>query len=214
MVVLVPLLPLLISRRWDWWEAWVYAAICILGYVLSRPLAERRHPGLLAERAAILKQEDAKPWDKLLVPLWGLFFALIMLAAGLDERWDWSPAFGLEAKIPALLIVLGGNILGSYALIENRFFSGMARIQTERDHRVVSSGPYRWIRHPGYAGALLAYLATPVVLASWWAYAPTLLLAAVVIVRTRLEDAMLREELAGYSDYARRVRYRLAPGIW
>jgi protein-S-isoprenylcysteine O-methyltransferase Ste14 len=104
--------------------------------------------------------------------------------------------------------------LGSYALIENRFFSGMVRIQSDRGHQVVSGGPYRWIRHPGYAGGLLTYLATPFLLDSSWAVIPAVLTAIVLLVRTRLEDTTLSNELPGYSDYARRVRFRILPGIW
>jgi protein-S-isoprenylcysteine O-methyltransferase Ste14 len=104
--------------------------------------------------------------------------------------------------------------LSSYALIENTFFSGMVRIQTDRGHRVISSGPYRWLRHPGYAGALLAYLATPFLLDSVWTLLPVVFLTAVLVIRTRLEDQTLQAELDGYRDYARRVRYRLLPGVW
>jgi protein-S-isoprenylcysteine O-methyltransferase Ste14 len=117
-------------------------------------------------------------------------------------------------EILALAIILSGYILGSYALIENRFFSGVVRIQTERGHYVVSSGPYRWLRHPGYAGAVLAYLATPFFLDSWWAFLPAVLLTILLVIRTALEDRTLQDELTGYYDYARRVRFRLLPGVW
>jgi protein-S-isoprenylcysteine O-methyltransferase Ste14 len=90
----------------------------------------------------------------------------------------------------------------------------VVRLQTEREHHVVSSGPYGWIRHPGYAGALLAYLATPVLLDAPWAFVPALLLLVALVIRTRLEDGWLQEQLAGYRAYAGRVRYRLIPGVW
>ena len=134
-IVVVPFLPLLISWRWDWWEAWVYAVICILGFAISRALAARRNPDLLAERARFLQQEDAKPWDKILSPLVGLGSGLIPLVAGLNALLDGSPTFSTPVKILALVIILAGYVLASYALIENRFFSGMVRIQTERGHR-------------------------------------------------------------------------------
>ncbi|MHA1939600.1 MAG: isoprenylcysteine carboxylmethyltransferase family protein [Candidatus Thorarchaeota archaeon] len=213
-LVVIPFLPLLISRDWDWWEAWVYAIIGILGFAISRVLAARRHPDLLAERARFLQHEDAKPWDKLLSPLVGLGGGLIPLVVGLDALFDWSPPFSLPVKILALVIILAGYALGSYALIENRFFSGMVRIQTDRGHQVVSSGPYRWIRHPGYTGALLTYLATPLFLDSRWAFLPVIFITIVLVIRTSLEDKILQDELQDYSDYARRVRYRLLPGVW
>ena len=213
-VVVVPFLPLLISWRWDWWEAWVYAIICILGFAISRMLAARRHPDLLAERARFMQHENAKPWDKLLAPLVGLGGGLVPLVAGLDALFDWSPTFSLPVKIVSLVIILAGYALGSYALIENRFFSGMVRIQTDRGHQVVSSGPYRWMRHPGYAGALLTYLATPLFLDSRWAFLPAVFFTILLVIRTGLEDRVLQDELEGYRDYARRVRYRLLPGVW
>lgn len=213
-VVVIPFLPLLISARWNWWEAWVYAIICILGFAISRALAARRHPDLLAERARFMQHENAKPWDKLLAPLLGLGGGLVPLVAGLDVLFGWSPTVSLPVKIVSLVIILAGYALGSYALIENRFFSGMVRIQTDRGHQVVSSGPYRWMRHPGYAGGILAYLATPLFLDSRWAFLPAVFFTMLLVIRTGLEDRVLQDELEGYRDYARRVRYRLLPGVW
>jgi protein-S-isoprenylcysteine O-methyltransferase Ste14 len=213
-IVVIPFLPLLISWRWDWWEAWVYAIIGILGFAISRVLAARRYPDLIAERARFMQHENAKPWDKLLAPFLGLGGGLVMLVAGLDALFGWSPTYSLPLKILSLVIILAGYALGSYALIENRFFSGMVRLQIDRDHQVVSSGPYRWMRHPGYAGALLTYLATPLFLDSGWAFLPTVFIAILLIIRTYLEDRFLQDELEGYREYARRIRYRLLPRVW
>jgi protein-S-isoprenylcysteine O-methyltransferase Ste14 len=132
----------------------------------------------------------------------------------LDALLGWSPPFSVPVKILALFTILAGYALGSYALIENRFFSGVVRIQTDRGHQVVSSGPYRWIRHPGYAGALLTYLATPFFLDSFWAFLPTMFITLGMVIRTSLEDQVLQEELEGYREYTCRVRYRLLPGVW
>jgi protein-S-isoprenylcysteine O-methyltransferase Ste14 len=214
LIIGIPFLPLLISWQWDWWEAWVYAIISILGFAVSRALAARRHPDLLAERARFLRHEDAKPWDKTLAPLVGIGGGLIPLVVGLDARFGWSPAYSMTVKILALIMILAGYALGSYALIENRFFSGMVRIQVDRGHRVVSSGPYRWVRHPGYAGALLTYLATPLFLDSSWAFLPAAFITSVLVIRTALEDRSLQAELEGYRDYAGLVHYRLLPGVW
>lgn len=213
-IVLIPFLPLLISRHWSWWEAWVYGILYILGFAVSRALAARRHPDLLAERARFLQHEDAKFFDKLLAPLLGIVSALIPVVAGLDELLDWSPAFSLPVKIVALLIILAGYAISSYALIENRFFSGQVRIQTERGQHVVSTGPYRWMRHPGYAGGLLLYLASPIFLDSSWTFIPAITTLIVTVIRTILEDKTLQDELTGYREYAKRVRYRLLPGVW
>lgn len=213
-VVIVPFLPLLISSQWDWWEAWVYAIVSILGFVISRVLAARRNPDLIAERAGFMDHEDTKSWDKRLSPLVGLGGALIPLTAGVEARFDASSGFSLAAEIAALLIILAGYVLGSYALIENRYFSGTVRIQYDRGHQVISSGPYRWMRHPGYAGALMTYLATPIFLDSVWALLPAVFLTIVLMIRTSLEDRTLQEELPGYREYAGQVHYRLVPRVW
>ena len=213
-VVLGPFLPLLISGNWRWYEAWVYAVLLIVSFAVSRVLAARRHPDLLVERARFMSHPDAKPWDRVLAPLIGLGSILILLVAGLDERFEGSIGFGPTAEALSLVVVLAGLVLGSYALLENRFFSGMVRIQLDRGHQVVSGGPYRWMRHPGYVGAILVYVATPVFLDSQWALLPALAFSVIVVVRTALEDRTLQSELPGYRDYAHKVRYRLLPGIW
>jgi protein-S-isoprenylcysteine O-methyltransferase Ste14 len=116
------------------------------------------------------------------------------------------------------LIALTGIVLGygfsSWALIENRFFSGTVRIQTERGHHVVSTGPYRIVRHPGYTGGLFGYFLIPLLLDSLWAWIPTILLGIIMVIRTALEDKTLLDELPGYREFAQKTKYRLLPGIW
>lgn len=213
-VILLPLLPLIISGRWNWWEAWVFAAVSILGFVISRFLAGQRNPELLAERGQYLEHPNPESWDQLLSPLLAFGSGTIPLAAGLNARFGSSADFNLVVKMLAILILLLGYGLGTYALMENRFFSGMVRLQTERGHQVINTGPYRWVRHPGYAGTFISSLAAPFLLDSWWAFVPVLLIFIVIIIRTRLEDRFLQESLEGYRDYAHLVRYRLFPGVW
>jgi protein-S-isoprenylcysteine O-methyltransferase Ste14 len=213
-VIVVPMLPLLISWRWGWWEAWMFAAMGILSFAAGRLLAARRNPDLIAERARYMQHEDAKSWDKLLSVLLGLGGILMPLVAGLDKRFGWSTGFGLTVELIALAVILSGYAISSYALIENRFFSGVVRIQTDRGQHVVSGGPYRWVRHPGYAGALLAYLATPLLLGSIWTYLPVVFAFVVLVIRTSFEDRTLQAELPGYKEYTTRTRYRLLPGVW
>lgn len=213
-LVVVPMLPLLITGRWNWWEAWAYAGISILGFVISRALAARIHPDLLAERAKMADHPDAADWDRILAPVVALGGGLIPLVAGLDALLGWSGTFSLGWKAAALAAILIGYLLGSWALIANRYFSGLVRIQHDRGHQVVSRGPYRWIRHPGYAGAILSYLGAPVLLDSPWAFVPAGMLVVVLVIRTALEDQTLQAELEGYRSYTDRVRYRLVPGVW
>ncbi len=213
-IVVAPLLPLLISWRWSWWEAWVYAAISFVGFVVSRYLAGRRHPELLVERGQYLQNPNPEPWDQYLSPLSAWGGVLILVAAGFDMRWGPSAQFGLVIKIIAIILVLGGYALGAYALIVNQYFSGLVRIQAEHGHHVINSGPYRWVRHPGYVGALVTYLSIPFLLDSWWALLPAFLLSIIIFLRTFLEDQFLQEKLPGYKRYTKEIRYRLIPWIW
>ena len=135
---------------WDWWDAWAYALIGVLGFAISRILAARHHPDpdLLGERAKFMRHEDIKPWDNVLARLVGLGGSLIPLVAGLDARYGWpGPDFGLAEELIALVLILFGFVFGTWALMENRFFSGVVRIQKERGQHVVTTGLYAWMRH-------------------------------------------------------------------
>jgi len=155
------------------------------------------------------------PWDRILMPLMSLGFPLITyIVSGLDERFGWSPDLPNVIQIMALVLIFAGSMLGTWAMIANRFFSSHVRIQTDRGHTVVNSGPYRFMRHPSYAGVLLAWIATPIFFSSTWAAIPAVLAGIVVVLRTALEDRTLQAKLPGYREYAQIVRYRLVPGIW
>ena len=182
--------------------------------MISRALAARRHPDILAERARSMGMNDTKPWDKFLAPAMGLGSVFTLIVIGLDKFFGWTQPFPLPVKIIALILILLGFVLGSWALMENRFFSGVVRIQTDRGHHVVTTGPYRFVRHPGYVGALWSYLAMPFFLDSVWAFIPTGLLVIVVFLRTHLEDKTLQAELPGYKEFIQKTKYRLLSGIW
>lgn len=213
-IVLIPITPLLIPWQWDWWQAWVYFLINFVGFIISRLLANQRHPDLIAERGQYLDHPNPESWDKSLSILLGFFGALIPITAGLEARFSQGWAKTLPIEILAIALILIGHVISSYALIENRFFSGVVRIQTDRGQHVVYSGPYRWVRHPGYAGAILTYLATPLLLESGWTFIPVILTTGIIFVRTALEDKTLQEKLDGYKAYTNQVPYRLIPGLW
>ena len=213
-IILVPMLPLLIPWHWGWWEAWVYALGNILGFVISRYLANRCNPGLLAERGKFLKHDNTEHWDKLLAPLLALCGGMLPLTVGLEAQLGQVVSFPLWVHLLAIALFLIGMVLASWALITNSYFSGTVRIQNDRGQKVINSGPYRWMRHPGYTGALLTYIATPFFLDSVWAFLPAAFLLVILVVRTSLEDRTLLEKLEGYREYTREVRFRLLPGIW
>jgi protein-S-isoprenylcysteine O-methyltransferase Ste14 len=145
-----------------------------------------------------------------------LAFVLIHLAvAGLDVgRFGWSPGLPAAAHAAALAVYAGGLLLSMRAMAVNRFFVPAVQIQAERGQYPVTAGPYRFVRHPGYAGLLLAVFAECVVFGSLWSAVPALAFAATLAARTAMEDRMLRERLRGYAEYARSVRYRLVPCVW
>ncbi len=213
-LVLFPMLPILISGHWDWWQAWVMMAVYILSFVISRALAARKTPDILKERANYGQHQNTQSWDKWLSPLVAFGSVIILLVAGLDARFRGSAGFPLAVQLAGLALILAGYLLASYAFIENAYFSGTVRIQEERGHRVISSGPYGWMRHPGYSGSLIASLGMPLLLNSAWAFIPVVIFGAFFVIRTRLEDRFLQANLPGYRQYAQKVRYRLLPGVW
>jgi len=213
--LLIPLILLLCGGDVGWWQAWVYSLLVFAAGILGRLWAERRHPGLLAERLAFDNASGVKSWDKVLAPLMAISVGFpLVIVAGLDHRYGWSPVFPLWMNILGLILIAVGYAFAVWALAENRFFSGVVRIQTDRGHVVCDTGPYRIVRHPGYAGNLLALQGIVLALSSVWTMIPAAAALVITVTRTALEDRTLQEELAGYGEYARRVRYRLIPGIY
>lgn len=199
----------------NWPMGWVYVALTLFATLASRLLALRRHPDLLKERASFAEKRNAKPWDAALVQLVAVIGpAITQIVAGLNYRFGWPPAIPLWLALVALVLVIAGWAIGTWAMVTNRFFSAVVRIQTDRGHTVVADGPYRWVRHPAYAGGVIANLAVPLMLGSAWALIPGVLTAGLTVLRTSLEDRTLQAELPGYADYAQRTRYRLLPGVW
>ncbi len=203
------------GNDWGWWQAWAYALLFLFAGVGFRLMAERRHPGLMAERAQLLKAPGVEPWDRLLAPLMALSLGLpLFIVAGLDHRFAWSPHFSTWLNVLGLVLAAAGYGFAGWAFLENRFFSAVVRIQTERGHEVCDTGPYRIVRHPGYAGSVLPPFAMALALDSVWVLIPATAALVIAVVRTTLEDRTLQEELPGYRAYADRVRYRLLPGIY
>jgi len=218
MLVLVALLCIVLfaaAGTLAWPMGWVYVVITVVMTAGSRLLLLRRSPDLVAERAASADRRDAKPWDRVLMPFVAIYGPLLtLIIAGLDRRFGWPPELPLWVQIAGVILLVSATAFSTWALLVNRFFSGVVRIQRDRGHTVVSDGPYRWIRHPGYAGGVVGDVAIPLMLGSAWALVPGLLTAGVVVLRTALEDRTLQAELPGYAEYARQTRYRLLPGVW
>jgi protein-S-isoprenylcysteine O-methyltransferase Ste14 len=198
-----------------WWQAWVFTLLLLAAGIGSHAWAEQRHPGLMAEREQAEKLPGVKPWDKVLAPLMALSISFPpVILAGLDHRYGWSPSFPSWLNILGLLLIAAGYAFGAWALAENRFFSGVVRIQTDRGHAVCDSGPYCIVRHPGYAGNALPLPGMVLAFSSLWTILPAAAALIIIVIRTALEDRTLQEELPGYREYAQHVHYRLIPWIY
>lgn len=202
----------LAAGRVDWWGAWALLGVMLLWSIATAVVILKYNPSLLAERLG--PRKGAEKWDTAIMSLLGLLQLARYIVAGLDVRGGWSAGFSVGAAVPALIAGALGYALVTWATASNAYFSQIVRIQSERGQVVVTGGPYRFLRHPAYLGALGFELAAPLVLGSAWAVIPSLLTAGLILLRTGLEDRLLKERLAGYRAYAAKVRYRLLPGVW
>ena len=213
--LLIPLILLICGGDLGWWQAWVYSLLILAAGIGGRIWAEQRHPGLTAERQNIENIHNAKAWDKVLAPLMAVSVGYPMvIVAGLDHRYNWSPELPLWLSVIGFILIAFGYAFAAWAVVENRFFSSVVRIQTDRGHVVCDTGPYRFVRHPGYAGNILPLFGIVLALDSVWTLIPAAVATIITVIRTVLEDQTLQEELPGYRYYAQRVRYRLIPGIY
>ena len=211
----IPLILLVCGWDFSWWQAWVFFVLFVTAGIGGRIWAEHRHPGILAERFKYLKAQDVKSWDKVIAPLMALSLSFpIVIVAGLDHHFAWSPPFPIWMNLLGLVLTTFGYAFAAWALIENRFFSSLVRIQKDREHEVCNSGPYRIVRHPGYAGNIWALPGIVLALGSVWTLIPVVIAVIIAVIRTELEDRTLQEELKGYKEYVQRVQYRLIPGIY
>lgn len=210
--VLIAVILFLAAGRLNWTWAWVYLGICLVSVLINAPIMLRTSPETVAERGEFRITEK---WDKVVSGLYALamYFAL-PLVAGLDVRFGWTRDLSVAWHVAGAMVLAVGLGLSSWAMIANAHFSTAVRIQSDRGHTVCSTGPYRFVRHPGYVGFILQALGVPILLGSLWALTPGLTAMVLMIIRTSLEDRMLQAELTGYQDYVQKVRYRLVPGIW
>jgi protein-S-isoprenylcysteine O-methyltransferase Ste14 len=213
----IPLILLGCGGDFSWWQAWVFSVLIVAAGIGGRVGAERRHPGLLAERERAKSDDatDVKSWDRVLAPLMAVSLSFpLVIVAGLDHRYRWSALFPEWLNIIGFFLIVLGYTFAVWALAENRFFSSMVCIQADRGHVVCDSGPYRIVRHPGYTGNILPLPGIVLALGSVWTLIPAAIALTIAVIRTALEDRTLQEELPGYRDYVRRVRYRLIPGVY
>jgi len=200
------------AGRVSWKRGWIYVGLYVCTLVIGEIVVSVKSPGILQERAQ--RHANTKSFDKVILRLIKVTFFLFPVVAGLDAvRFGWSHV-GWQAFFAGLPVYLTGWVLVPWTMIVNPHLEPTVRIQEERGHRVVKSGPYGVVRHPMYAGVILQTLAAPLLVGSLWSYLPVGASICLFVVRTALEDRMLRKELPGYAEYATNTRYRLVPGIW
>jgi protein-S-isoprenylcysteine O-methyltransferase Ste14 len=195
------------TLRWQW--AWIFVSVGIFILIINFFVLPVE---LIEERGK--KKENVKKWDRILtttsiIPIMGIY-----IISGLDFRFGWSNNINVFFNIAGLLFYFLGSMLFTWAMISNKYFSTMVRIQNDRDHSVVTTGPYKYVRHPGYVGYIVFTLATPVSLGSIYGLLISGIASILFIIRTFLEDKTLRNELNGYLEYCNKVKYKLIPLIW
>ena len=196
----------------NWPLAWAYGGFQLMLIGVYALVMIKANPALLNARGR--RQDNTKTFDKVFYALWIPLVLTIYLVSGLDAgRFHWSsmPAW---ASLAGAALILAAALFGYWAMAVNTHFEVTVRIQDDREHRVVTAGPYQYVRHPGYVGMILVFFGVPLFLGSRWGLAPAAAHLVLVVFRTALEDRTLRRELPGYDEYASRTRWRLLPGAW
>jgi protein-S-isoprenylcysteine O-methyltransferase Ste14 len=200
------------AGTWAWTRGWLFFVAVVATSVVITLYLRRVNPEVIAAR--VNRHEGTKRWDRWLLGLFLPAMVSILPVAALDDgrfRWSHVPWWACGIGYVLLLAGLAGL---TWAESVNKFFEPTVRIQTDRGHTVIDTGPYALVRHPGYVAAGLLVLGLPLSLGSFWALVPAVISYLLLVVRTALEDRTLQEELPGYMEYVRRVRYRLVPGVW
>jgi protein-S-isoprenylcysteine O-methyltransferase Ste14 len=200
-----------LAGRWDVWYVWAYVGIGVVLFTFQTLALYRKNPDLLKERMKSgaprrTRWTVGRASPALSIVQWSI--------AGLDQRFHWSDSVPPAGVVAGLVVYAIGWGLFTWAALVNPFFSPEVRIQTDRGQRVFSGGPYAIVRHPGYATNLLSVVASAAALNSLLSIIPAVIFLAVTVRVTAIEDLMLHDELAGYAEYAAKVRYRLIPGLW
>lgn len=204
------------AGTWYWWEAWIVIVLwTFFGVVMTHYLL-RHDPTLLAERLRLVPLDEAQmAWDKVVMLLFFIAGIGLYIVPGFDVvRYEWSEPLPAWMRFVAMFVHLPCFVFLGWVMRENTYLSQVVKIDQEREHQVVTSGPYSLVRHPMYTVAIILLFAVPVALGSRFALILSICLTVLLIVRTYLEDRTLHAELNGYSDYAKNTQYRLVPGIW
>jgi protein-S-isoprenylcysteine O-methyltransferase Ste14 len=200
------------AGRLDYVSGWICLVVMVIGFSAVTAHVAKRTPSLIRRR---MKAGAGTPlWDRVFVINVQVLFAAILIVGGLDAgRYHWT-SLPLWLQVSGLVLMVAGMLLVAWAMGQNPHFEATVRIQTDQNHRVIESGPYRIVRHPGYVAGIVLFIGIALVLDSAWALVPAFLLAANIVVRSWAEDRFLQENLKGYREFTNRTRRRLIPGVW
>ena len=200
------------AGRINYWQGWVYISIGLFMFLISNTVL-RIDTELMNERSK--PGEGAKKWDKLILALSFLFLIFMFIVAGLDSgRYQWSSHIHWSLYVLGIVLTIAGQLLFIIAQKQNKFFSSVMRIQTEREHTVCETGLYTVVRHPAYLGSLIQTLGFPILFGSLWSIIPVSFTILLLLIRTYLEDKTLINELNGYREYTHKTRYKIIPYFW
>jgi len=195
------------TLSWKW--AWIVLLLGLFLLIINLILLPAE---LIEERGR--KKENVKKWDKMLTSIISLPTILMYVFSGLDQRFNWTGDVHIIINIAGLVLIFFGSMIFTWSMVSNKFFSTLVRLQIDRQHTVVTEGPYKYVRHPGYLGYIIFTLATPIALGTFWGLIFSGIIGILLIVRTILEDATLKKELPGYAEYTENVKYKLIPFLW
>ena len=214
-LLLFPAILLFLAGDWRWTEGWLFSIIFYVMCSANLLYLHFKDPALLKERFGSPIQKEQKTWDKVVLLLFFLEFLVWFAIMPLDaHRFGWSPVFPLWTRITGVILLLFAMALLFEAMRENTFAAPVVKMQKERGQHVISTGMYGIIRHPMYAGAVLLFISAPLLLGSVYGLALGLLLIVTIAARSVGEEAMLRRELEGYSDYMKSVKWRIIPFVF
>lgn len=201
------------AGRINWLRGWICVALWTTSLTGVGLVTQRCNPQLMKERAK-WRRQDTKPFDKIFLAAYMPFVVTQPAIAGMDAvRFHWSSLPFGYVYVGSVIYLLAMALI-AWVLCTNPYAETSVRIQHDRGHTVVTTGPYSFVRHPMYIGAILMYLSTPLVWGSLWAFAVGGVITVLFLVRTALEDKTLRRELPGYEEYTSHTRYRLLPSVW
>ena len=195
------------TLSWKW--AWIVLLLGLFLLIINLIFLPAE---LIEERGR--KKENVKKWDRMLTSIVSFPTILMYVFSGLDHRFNWTGDIHIVINIAGLVLIFLGSMIFTWSMVSNKFFSTLVRLQIDRQHTVVTEGPYKYVRHPGYLGYIIFTLATPIALGTFWGLVFSGIICILLIVRTALEDATLKKELPGYSEYTENVKYKLIPLLW